>query len=117
MGAAYFHEQTENNAPSEYYIGEEIVAIPTGKHPVTDDSGLFPFHFIDETYKKLWFSPRNKILLETSNPNSDGPIAWISPCSTSRVVVIQPGHDIGAFLHPAYRNLVRNAVLWVSGRR
>ena len=47
---------------------------------------------------------------------SDGPVAWIGPCATSRVVSIQLGHDRHAHGNPAFRKLVRNAILWAAGK-
>jgi type 1 glutamine amidotransferase len=68
----------------------------------------------DETYKNLYISPKVRPLLTTDNPTSDANVAWIGPCATARVVVIQPGHGRSAFRHPSYRTLVRNAVRWAA---
>ena len=73
-------------------------------------------HLQDETYKGMWIAPDVKVLLRTDNPTSDGPVAWISPYSKSRVVYLQLGHDAAVHYHPAYRTLVRNAVFWLGGR-
>ncbi len=70
----------------------------------------------DETYKRMWFSPDNKVLLTTDHPTSDGPVAWISPYEKARVVTIQLGHGREAHRHPGLQRLVRNAMLWVAGR-
>jgi type 1 glutamine amidotransferase len=64
----------------------------------------------------MWISPENKVLLRTDDPTSDGPVAWISPYQKSRVIVIQLGHDRLAHEHPAYRDLVKNAILWAGGK-
>jgi len=87
---------------------------PTAKHPVL--SGIGPFHITDETYRGLIIAPTNTILLQTNDPTSDGPVAWISPYKKSRVVVIQLGHDEQAHLDPNYQKLVHNAILWAGGR-
>jgi type 1 glutamine amidotransferase len=73
-------------------------------------------HLVDETYKGMWISPEVKVILETDEQTSDGPLAWISPYENSRVVYIQLGHDHQAHLHPAFRELVKRAVLWSAGR-
>jgi type 1 glutamine amidotransferase len=44
------------------------------------------------------------------------PVAWISPYPKSRVVYIQLGHDHRSQEHPNYRTLVKNAILWSSGK-
>ena len=58
----------------------------------------------------------NIVLLATSHPTSDGPIAWVSAYPRARVVYIQLGHGSEAHRDPGYRALVRNAVRWVAGR-
>lgn len=92
----------------------ELFVNPKGKHPIL--SGVGRMHLWDETYKNMWISPRAQVLLETDHPTSDGPLAWVSPYAKSRVVYIQLGHDRQAHQHPAYRHLVRNAILWAGGR-
>jgi type 1 glutamine amidotransferase len=91
----------------------ELVVYPTAEHPVLE--GVGPMHLWDETYKGMWLSPDNKVLMRTDDPSSDGPVVWISPYRQSRVVVIELGHDHNAHLHPGYRRLVTNSVLWSAG--
>ena len=55
-------------------------------------------------------------LLLTDNPTSDRTVAWIGPCTTSKVVFIQLGHDHTPFGHPSYRALVHNSILWTAGK-
>lgn len=78
--------------------------------------GLALTQIFDETYKGMWFAPNNMVLLTTTHPLSDGPLAWISGYAPSRVVAIQPGHGREAHVDPGYRALVRNAILWSAGR-
>ena len=85
-----------------------------GDHPIT--ANLTPFHVTDETYKGLFISPKIKPLLFTDNATSDRTVAWIGPCTTSRVVFIQLGHDHLPFRHPAYRAFVHNSILWTAGQ-
>ena len=105
----------EGDKPASLYKhDEEEMVEMVGQHPIT--TGIGPLHIWDETYKQMWISPKVTVLLKTDNPTSDGPVAWISPYAKSRVVVIQLGHDVMAYQHPAYRRLVRNAILWAAGR-
>jgi len=107
--------QAEGETPASTYLHDvELFVRPTGSHPVTDDIG--PLHLRDETYKGMWISPKVKVILETDEATSDGPVAWISPYEKSRVVCIQLGHDRLAHLYPAYRELVKRAILWSAGR-
>jgi type 1 glutamine amidotransferase len=93
---------------------QEIAVTPAGEHPITRALGRFQVH--DETYRNMHFSTRIRPLLTTDNPTSDPCLAWIGPCTTSRVVAIQLGHGPTIFRHPSYRTLVHNAILWSAGR-
>jgi type 1 glutamine amidotransferase len=107
--------QREGGAPSSSVKDNQSMSVtPAASHPVLQ--GIGPFHIVDETYKNQYMSPRNKPLLTTDNPSSDTNLAWIGPCTTSRVVAIQLGHGHTAFRNPSYRTLVHNAVLWAAGK-
>ena len=62
------------------------------------------------------FVPKLELLLTTAHEKGDGPIGWIGPSKTARVVVLQGGHDKNAHTNPNWQRLVRNAILW-SGKR
>ena len=114
-GGRYRLEHEGNIPNSTVKFGEEHMITPVGDHPIT--AGIGPFHVTDETYKGLFISPNIKPLLITDNPTSDRTVAWIGPCTTSKVVFIQLGHDHSPFRHPSYRRLVHNAILWSAGKR
>ena len=94
--------------------GVVLDARVTGKHPVL--AGIGDFKVDDESYKGQWHSPKATVLIETSNPQNDKPIAWIGPWQKSRVVAIQLGHGAATHRDSAYRKLVRNAILWAAKR-
>jgi type 1 glutamine amidotransferase len=105
----------EGTIPSSTVQNDQPIDVtPGAEHPIT--AGIAPFHVVDETYKGMYFSPRNRPLLTTDNPNSDRIVAWIGPCTTSRVVAIQLGHGPTIFAHPSYRAMVHRAMLWSAGR-
>ncbi len=107
--------KSERGVPSSTVKdGQQIFVKPAGEHPIT--AGIGPFHIVDETYKRMFISPRVKPLLTTDNPNSDRFLAWVGPCASSRVVAIQLGHGHTAFGHPTYGALVHQAILWSAGR-
>ena len=107
--------QTEPGYPgSDYKHDQWMEIVPAMNHPIVRDIG--PMRFLDETYRGLWLSPDAKPLLRTTQSTSDPVVGWISPWSKSRVVYLQPGHDRHTHRHPAYRNLVRNAILWAGGK-
>jgi hypothetical protein len=105
----------EGGLPASTYQHDVAMQVTVvAEHPVT--AGVASFSILDETYKGMWISPGNTVLLSTDAPSSDGPVAWVSPYPKARVVFIQLGHGREAHLHPAFRRLVRNAVRWAAGR-
>ncbi len=107
--------ETKNGIPnSTVKFGEKHKITPAGKHPITDSIGSF--QITDETYKGLFISANIQPLLFTDNPTSDRTVAWVGPCTTSKVVFIQLGHDHTPFGHPSYRALVHNSILWTAGK-
>jgi type 1 glutamine amidotransferase len=114
VGGSY-RLQKNGDIPASTYKGDQKISVtPEGKHPIT--KAIEPFEVLDETYKRMWISPRVRPLLTTDNPNSDKLLAWIGPCDTSRVVAIQLGHGPTIFSHPGYRALVHDAIQWSAGR-
>ncbi len=114
VGGKYLLKPEMGLAASTYKHDEDLFVRPVADHPIVSSIG--PMHLKDETYKGMWISPEVKILLRTDNATSDGPVAWISPYEKSRVVYIELGHDSSAHRHPAYRALVRNALMWAGKR-
>jgi hypothetical protein len=114
IGGRYLTTPEEGRPASTYQHDVELQVAVVAEHPVT--SGIADFRILDETYKGMWISPGNTVLLSTDAPTSDGPVAWVSPYPKARVVFIQLGHGREAHLHPTFRRLVRNAVRWAAGR-
>ncbi len=114
VGGKYLLQSEAGRPASTYKHDEDLYVQTVGKHPIT--SGLGPLHFRDETYHGMWISPKVNVLMKTSNPLSDGPVAWIGPYDKSRVVCIQLGHGRLAHENPDYQELVHRAILWTSGR-
>ncbi len=102
------------NEKSTFLHGQTMPVKIKKEHPIT--KGLRDFVINDETYQHLWISPKVDVLLTTTDPTSDGPVAWISPYSKSRVVFIQLGHGPEAHRNPNYQRLVQQAILWAGGR-
>ena len=114
IGARYQVEAQPGRPASSYKHDETIPIVVAHPHPITRGVALTEIY--DETYKGMWFSPQNTVLLTTTHPLADPPLAWISGYARSRVVTIQPGHGREAHLDPGYRALIRNAILWSGGR-
>jgi len=112
VGGKYFEKPEAGRPASTYKHDEDLYVETVGQHPIT--RGLGPMHFRDETYKGMWISPRVNVLLRTTNPTSDGPVAWIGPYDKSRVVYIQLGHGRFAHQNPDFQELVHRAILWAA---
>jgi type 1 glutamine amidotransferase len=114
VGGSY-RLKRDGDIPSSNYKGNQKISVALeGEHPIT--RGLESFRVLDETYKHMWISRKVRPLLTTDNPNGDRLLAWVGPCTTSRVLAIQLGHGPTVFSHPAYRTLVHNSILWAAGR-
>jgi type 1 glutamine amidotransferase len=113
-GVRYLQQPEANQPASTYKHDENLTITPVRPHPVL--TGIDVMHMTDETYKGMWISRSNTVLLRTDNATSDGPVAWISAYEKSRVVVIQPGHGREAHMHAGYNRLVRNATFWAARR-
>ena len=114
LGGRYLLAAEGDRPASTYQHDVEMTVRVAARHPVT--AGLDTFRIFDESYKGMWISPKATVLLTTDAPTSDPPVAWIGPHPTARIVYVQFGHGREAHLHPSFRRLVRNAVLW-AGRR
>ena len=114
VGARYLVQPLDGRPASTFKHDETIPVAMASPHPITRGLALAEIH--DETYKGMWISPQITLLLTTTHPLADPPLAWISPYAQSRVVAIQLGHGREAHGHAAYRALVRNAILWSAGR-
>jgi type 1 glutamine amidotransferase len=114
LGARWRFEAEGDHPVSDFKHDEDIAVKVVARHPITE--GIGDFRIFDETYGKLWWSPRIDVLLRTDHPRSDGPVAWVMPHPKARLCVIQLGHGREAHLSPTWQRLVRNAVRWAGGR-
>ncbi len=114
VGGRYLLKPDGNQPASTFRHDQDMYVERVAGHPIT--RGLGPIHVRDETYKGVWISPGVTVLLRTTNPNADGPVAWISPYARSRVVYIGLGHDRQTLITPAYLDLIHRAILWTAGR-
>ncbi|MBS1853968.1 MAG: ThuA domain-containing protein [Acidobacteria bacterium] len=114
VGGRYLLKPEDGQRASTYQHDVAMRVRPVEKHPVTE--GIGEFAIVDEVYNYMWVSPRSRVLLEADKPEGPKAVAWIAPWPKSRVVAIQLGHGREAHENPAYRKLVRNAILWAAGR-
>jgi type 1 glutamine amidotransferase len=113
VGGRYILDNSDGHG-STFQQGVEMFVRPVAKHPIV--AGLSPLHHIDEAYKRMWYSPDIQVLLQADVPESDGPVAWVSPYEKSRVVAIQLGHDRQVYLYPGFRDLIHRALMWTGKR-
>jgi len=116
IGGKYFHKPTVVNGkeyPACSYIHDLHfrVKVAEKKHPVT--TGISDFDIFDETYKGFYVDPGVTPLLTTDEKSSTTLIGWAKEYGKARVVTLQSGHDVPTYQNPAYRNLLRQAVVWV----
>lgn len=117
IGGKFFVQEQPGHPASIYKEGVDIIVTPTelgASHPVTRD--VPPLVVNDEAYRNMWHSPRIQVLMETAFALNDRPVVYVGPPEKARVVYIQLGHSDSTMRYPAYRKLVRNAILW-SARR
>jgi type 1 glutamine amidotransferase len=117
IGGKFFTQASGPHAQSEYKDGVDFVVRPAkglGGHVVT--RGIGPIVVHDEAYRKMWQSDKITVLMETDEPLNDRPVVYVGPHPKARCVYIQLGHEDSTMRHPAFRKLVRNAILW-SARR
>lgn len=91
------------------------VHIANKSDPVT--RGLQDFDIVDENYNYYWVDPKVHVLLTTDVPTSERIIGWSHKYERSRIVYIELGHGPTAYENKNYSTLVRQAVLWVAGKR
>jgi len=118
IGGKYFHARTmwdgREQQPGSYIHDLKFTAnISPGKHPVT--RGVGDFELFDETYKGYWVDSSVKPLITTAEPTSTPVIGWTKKYGKARVVVLQPGHDSPTFRNPNYRQLLKQAIMYVAG--
>lgn len=114
LGGRYLETDDGAWKKSTYRHDVALCVKPAGAHPIVDPVG--PLQLVDETYKGMRISPKVVPLLEIAHPDGDRLVGWVSPYPSSRVVYLQLGHGEPAHRSAAYRDLVRNAVLWSAGR-
>jgi uncharacterized protein len=89
----------------------EIVA----DHPVT--AGVTDFELFDEYYE--FELADDKITVLAQRHRADGvviPVMYAREVGAGRVVYLALGHDMRAWGEPPFRQLVRQALAWTSGR-
>ncbi len=117
IGTAYIYFDVEiDGKPWPHGKVHEGLHIPItvvdDQHPIT--RGMKDFEIIDETYMGRWWANDNHVLLTTSHPENDEPIAWTRQYGKSNVFNIQLGHDEQAHNNPEFRKLIVRGIRWTA---
>ena len=115
IGGQYYQQPTEVDGvlyPAGQYKHDVPMRIRAAdaSHPVT--AGIEDFEVLDETYNLYAVEPDNHLLLKTDAPTNREEIGWVRRYKNANVCYLQLGHGPEAYAHPAYRTLVRQAILW-----
>jgi len=103
--------------PSTAVVDQTLdVSVVDPTHPVTASLPA-GFEFVDEPYGRYYISPTVKPLLQTDHPASERTVAWAHYYGGAPIVYIQSGHGSTTYRHPAYRQLLEQAIRWVAHRR
>ena len=110
-----YHEEKDSPHSSTY---KHDVTFPVMiKDPANEiTKGVADFSILDEVYGNTEVMPGVKVLLTTNHPESSKAIGWMHTREKSRIVYIQPGHDKNSYSNSDYQQIVRQAIVFVSGR-
>ena len=116
VGGKYYEKKKDDffGASSYQHDVEVNVQILQSSHPVT--KGLKNFVLHDEVYGNLEVLPLVLPLLSTDHPMSNSLIGWTLKKENSQIVYIQSGHDKNSFNNPNYRQLVTQAVSYITSK-
>lgn len=81
-------------------------------HPVT--KGFNSFRFFDEVYGNYRISDNVLPLLTTKHPKSEEIIGWENHYNSSKIIYLQPGHDHRTYESDDYRQLLLQAIKYLS---
>lgn len=85
------------------------------RHPIT--RGIEPFTVADEQHTPVVDRPRVRLLLQSrSDAGTPGDAGWVCEPGSGRLCHLACGHTREALSHPAYQQLMRNAMLWCLKR-
>lgn len=112
IGGKYHEERNSPHSSSYRHDVTFPVMIKDPAHAIT--KGISDFDILDEVYGNTEVLPHVKVLLTTSHPESSKIIGWAHKKEKSRIVYIQPGHDKHSWTNPHYRQMIRQAIVFVS---
>ncbi|GLV12656.1 hypothetical protein Heshes_03400 [Alicyclobacillus hesperidum] len=103
MLRGHFVSHPKVNAPVTY---------TPASHPITD--GIAPFTIVDEHYFVELHSGPTDILVSSTSIDGASTAGWAHSYGSGRVCCITPAHKPEGLAHPGVRQLLTNAMLWVT---
>jgi uncharacterized protein len=96
-------------------IGPAHVQTHPDRHPVV--AGLADFDLVDERYVGLRLAPGLVPLASHRHSGRQYPLVWAREVGRSRVVADALGHDVSSYESAAHRQLLAQAVTWLTEGR
>lgn len=94
---------------------QTVQYLPSDQHPITKD--VDPFALEEEPFQFDFAElTKTEVFLTYSNSAQNQPAGWCHPYGKGCVVYLQPGHTQASFENADYQKLIRNSVLWATGR-
>ncbi len=116
VGGKYYEKKKDDKfGTSSYQHDVDFnVKIVQSSHPVTKGMKNFVLH--DEVYGNLEVISEIYPLLSTNHPKSNVLIGWTLKRENSKIVFIQPGHDKNSFTNSDYRQLIKQALSYITSK-
>jgi type 1 glutamine amidotransferase len=89
-----------------------VTVEPKAGHPLAGDLTLFTIR--DEHYFVELDDAQADIFLHTRSEHGLQPAGWTCASGAGRVCVLTPGHNLEVWLHPAFQQLLSNALHWAA---
>jgi len=114
VGGKYYEKKKDDKfgASSYQHDVDFKVQMVHPSHAVT--KGMKDFEIHDEVYGNLEVIPKVYPLLSTNETKSNILIGWTLNNGNSKIVYIQPGHDKNSFTNPNYRQLIWQAISYIT---
>jgi uncharacterized protein len=88
------------------------VQVVEPNHPVT--AGIKNFRIFDEVYGNYKVGEKVRPLLKTNHPESTPVIAWENKYNKSNIIYLQPGHGANAYNSAEFRQLISQAIKYLT---
>jgi len=116
VGGKYYEKKKDDKFGASSYLHDVdfYVQMVHASHPVI--KGMKEFILHDEVYGNLEVLPEIFPLLSTDHPKSNILIGWTLKKENSKIVYIQPGHDKNSYTNPDYRQLIKQAIGYITSK-